>query len=302
MMASLGGGKYPHIKLAHVFEEKLHCSVGDFTSWKRVCWGFVMASRSSFTWSHVFHSRWLSPLALLALWELGSRLGLIPPRTLAAPSSVIVTLIDMTLTGELPHNLLVSFGRAALGLSIGVTIGAVLALVAGLSRSGDAAIDPLLQIKRTIPVVALSPLFIVWFGIGETPKIALIAFATIFPIYLNLYQGIRGVDVRLMDAARSFGLGRLELIRHVVLPGALPSLLVGLRYSLSVAVLMLVFAEQINASSGLGYLINNARDFMRTDIIVVCLMVYAILGLGGDSIVRALERRALTWRPSMLTA
>jgi sulfonate transport system permease protein len=261
-----------------------------------------MGAIKSVGWTRLVHSRWLSPLVLLALWEIGSRIGLIPPRTLAAPSSVIATLIDMTLSGELPHNLAVSFGRAALGLGIGVTTGVIFGLVAGLSRPGDAAIDPLMQIKRTIPVVALSPLFIVWFGIGETPKIALIAFATVFPVYLNLYQGIRGVDVRLMDAARSFGLSRIELIQHVVLPGALPSLLVGLRYALSISVLMLVIAEQINASSGLGYLINNARDFMRTDIIVVYLMVYAILGLAGDAIVRTLERRALAWRPSMLAA
>jgi sulfonate transport system permease protein len=215
---------------------------------------------------------------------------------------VLVTLLGMIQSGELPRNLIVSFGRAATGLAIGVSIGTILALVAGLSRSGDAAIDPVMQIKRTIPVVALSPLFIVWFGIGETPKIALIAFATIFPIYLNLYQGIRGVDVRLLDAARSFGLSQMELIRHVILPGALPSFLVGLRYSLSIAVILLVIAEQINASSGLGYLINNARDFMRTDIIVVCLMVYAILGLGADLIVRAVETRALAWRPSLVEA
>ena len=247
-------------------------------------------------------ARWLSPIVLLLLWELGSRTGLIPARTLAAPSSVIATLLGMIQSGELPRNLLVSFGRAAVGLGIGVTIGTVLALVAGLSRSGDAAIDPVMQIKRTIPVVALSPLFIVWFGIGETPKIALIAFATIFPIYLNLYQGIRGVDVRLLDAARSFGLSQAELIRHVILPGALPSFLTGLRYSLSIAVILLVIAEQINASSGLGYLINNARDFMRTDIIVVCLMVYAILGLGADLIVRSVETRALAWRPNLVEA
>lgn len=257
--------------------------------------------RNSSLWNRVARSRWTSPLVLLLAWELGSRSGLIPPRTLVAPSSVIATLIDMTRSGELPHNLLVSLGRAASGLAIGVMIGVSLGLVAGLSRRGDAAIDPLVQIKRTIPVVALSPLFIVWFGIGETPKIALIAFATIFPVYLNLYQGIRGVDVRLVDASKSFGLNQMEIIQHVVLPGALPSLLVGLRYSFSVAVLMLVIAEQINASSGLGYLINNARDFMRTDIIVVCLMVYAILGLGGDLIVRSIEKRALAWRPSLIS-
>jgi sulfonate transport system permease protein len=261
-----------------------------------------MATRQAIRWGNVLRFRSASPILLLILWELGSRLGVIPPRTLAAPSSVIATMIAMIASGELPHNLLVSSGRAALGLAIGITVGVVLALAAGLSRPGDAAIDPLMQIKRTIPVVALSPLFIVWFGIGETPKIALIAFATVAPVYLNLYQGIRGVDVRLMDAARSFGLNRWELIVHVVLPGALPSLLVGFRYSLSISVLMLVIAEQINASSGLGYLINNARDFMRTDIIVVCLMVYALLGLGGDLLVRAIEKRALVWRPSMVEA
>jgi len=252
--------------------------------------------------SRLGRARWVSPVVLLLLWELGSRSGLIPERTLAAPSAVLTTLAGMIASGELPANLLVSFGRAALGLAIGVSTGMVLGLIAGLSRQGEAIVDPLMQIKRTIPVLALTPLFIVWFGIGETPKIALIAFATLFPVYLNLYNGIRGVDVRLLDAARSFGLSQRELISDVILPGALPSLLVGLRYSLSVAVLVLVIAEQINASSGLGYLINNARDFMRTDIIVVCLMVYAILGLGADWIVRIIEKRALAWRPSLLEA
>lgn len=245
-------------------------------------------------------ARWLSPLLLLLLWEAGSRAGLIPERTLAAPSAVIGTMLELVRSGELPSNLLVSFGRAALGLFIGVVLGVVLGLIAGLSRSGEVAVDPLMQIKRTIPALALTPLFIVWFGIGETPKIALIAFATVFPVYLNLYSGIRSVDLRLLDAARSFGLSRLEQIWHVILPGALPSLLVGLRYALSVSILVLVVAEQINASAGLGFLINNARDFLRTDIIVVCLMVYALLGLGADWLVRTLESRALVWRPSIV--
>jgi sulfonate transport system permease protein len=157
-----------------------------------------------------------------------------------------------------------------------------------------------MQIEGKIPVFALTPLFIAWFGIGEFPKIALISCASTFPIYLNLYGGIRSVDIRLIEAARSFGLNRLEIIWHVILPGALPSLFVGLRYALSVSVLVLVIAEQINASAGLGYLVNNARDFMRTDIIVVCLMVYAVLGLAGDALVRFLEFRTLSWRPSMV--
>ncbi len=247
-------------------------------------------------------ARWLSPVVLLLLWELGARAGVIPQRTLAAPSTVLATMGSMLVSGELPRNLIVSFGRAVAGLTIGVASGIVLGLIAGLSRQGEITVDPLVQIKRTIPVVALSPLFIVWFGIGETTKIALIAFATVFPVYLNLYNGIRGVDVRLLDAARSFGLNRREQILHVILPGALPSLLVGLRYALSIAVIMLVIAEQINASAGLGYLINNARDFLRTDVIVVCLMVYAVLGLSADLLVRAIETRALAWRPSLVGA
>jgi sulfonate transport system permease protein len=144
-------------------------------------------------------TRWLSPVAFLIVWEVASRTGIIPERTLAAPSAVIRSLLDMILSGELADNLLVSFWRVALGLAIGVTIGVVLALVAGLSRRGEYAIDPIMQIKRTIPTLALTPLFIVWFGIGETPKVALIAFASIFPVYLNLYGGIRGVDVRLVE-------------------------------------------------------------------------------------------------------
>jgi sulfonate transport system permease protein len=244
--------------------------------------------------------RWVSPVLLLLLWELGSRTGVIPERILAAPSAVAVTFWAMLISGELPSNLAVSLVRALAGLAFGLVIGVVLALAAGLSRRGETAIDPLMQLKRTIPVLALTPLFIVWFGIGETPKITLIAVATVFPIYMNLFSGIRGVDARLIEAGRSFGLGQAELIRHVILPGALPAFLVGLRYALGVSLLVLVVAEQINASAGIGHLINNARDFMRTDVIVVCLVVYASLGLAADQLVRTLEARALAWRPSFI--
>jgi len=244
--------------------------------------------------------RWVSPLLFVLLWEAGSRTGVISARVLAAPSSVAETFWALAASGELVSNLAVSLARAAAGLTIGLLVGVVLALTAGLSRLGEAGIDPLMQIKRTIPTLALTPLFIVWFGIGETPKITLIAVATVFPIYLNLFSGIRGVEARLVEAGRSFGLSQAELIRHVILPGALPSFLVGLRYAMGVALLVLVVAEQINASAGLGHLINNARDFMRTDIIVVCLIVYATLGLLADQVVRTLEHRALAWRATFI--
>ena len=242
----------------------------------------------------------MSPLVLILLWELGSRVGVIPAHVLAAPSAVVQTAWGMLVSGELPMNMLVSLGRAISGLVIGVTLGSALAIVAGLSRAGENAVDPPIQMLRTLPSLALSPLFIVWFGIGETPKIALIVLGTTFPIYLNLYNGIRGVDPKLIEAARSFGLKGWDLIVDVVLPGALPAFLLGLRFALAGSWLILVVAEQINASAGLGYLINNARDFSRTDVIVVCLVVYALLGLGADAVVRALERRALAWRPSFI--
>ena len=244
--------------------------------------------------------RWVSPVVLILLWEAGSRLGLIPSHILAAPSAVIGDAWDMIVSGELPSNMLVSLGRAMAGLALGVTLGSALAIAAGLTRAGENALDPPVQMLRTLPSLALTPLFIVWFGIGETPKIALITLGTMFPIYLNLFNGIRGVDPKLIEAARSFGLQGWDLIVHVILPGALPSFLLGLRFALAGSWLILVVAEQINASAGLGYLINNARDFSRTDTIVVCLIVYALLGLSADAIVRALERRALAWRPSFI--
>jgi sulfonate transport system permease protein len=258
------------------------------------------SSTASWRWPDLSRARWLSPIILLLLWELGSRFGVIPERVLAAPSAVAKTAWELTISGELPSNLLVSLGRAAAGLAAALTVAVTLGLVSGLSRWGETLVDPLMQIKRTIPSLALTPLFIVWFGIGEAPKITLIAVAATFPLYLNLFAGIRGVDVRLVEAARSFGLSGWSLIREVILPGALPSFFVGLRYALGVAVLVLVVAEQINAQAGLGHLINNARDFMRTDIIVVCLLVYALLGLGADALVRTLERKTLAWRPSLV--
>jgi len=254
------------------------------------------------SWPKLADQRWLSPVLLLAIWEVASLAGVIPSRILAAPSAVVQTLAHLVVNGDLPSALVVSLARMAVGLAIGVTTGTVLALAAGLSKLGETLVDPPLQIIRPLPTLALTPLFIVWLGIGETPKIALISLGVTFPIYLNLFNAIRSVDPRLMEAGRSFGLSGWDLIVNVVLPGAMPGFLVGLRYALSVSLLILVVAEQINASAGLGYLINNARDFMQTDVIVVCLLVYALLGLGADLLVRALERRLLVWRPAFLKA
>ena len=245
-------------------------------------------------------SRMGVPLLLLLVWQALSMAGVIPPRILPAPSSVLGTFVRMTGSGELPRHLLVSLGRVAAGLAIGIAIGGTLAVFAGLSRRGETLIDSTVQILRTIPVLGLVPLFILWFGIGEAPKITMVALGTLFPIYINLFAGIRGVDPKLVEVSRSYGLAGWALVRQVVLPGALPSALVGLRYALGVAWLSIIVAEQINADKGLGYLIMDAREFMRTDIIVLCLIVYGLLGLGVDLLIRALERRLLAWRPSFV--
>jgi len=168
-----------------------------------------------------------------------------------------------------------------------------------LSRRGDEIVDPPLQMLRTIPLLGLTPLLILWFGIGELPKIVLVALATTFPVYLTLVGGIRAVDPKLIEAGRVLGLDRLGVVRHVIIPGALPAALVGLRYALGTACVTLVVGEQINADRGIGYLIMDARDFLRTDVIVVCLFVYALLGIGTDAVVRLIERRALSWRAEL---
>ncbi|MBO0712237.1 MAG: ABC transporter permease [Acetobacteraceae bacterium] len=242
--------------------------------------------------------RYASVGLLILAWQAGAIIGWIPPGTIAAPSDILTSLAGLLQSGELERNLLVSLCRVAAGLAIGIGLGTAAALVAGLSRIGEETIDPPLQMLRTLPHLALVPLFILWFGIGETPKIALVAFGAVFPIYLTLFAGIRGVDPKLVEAARTLGLSHAGLIRHVILPGSLPSFLVGLRYAVGVGWLSLVVGEQINADSGIGYMMMNAREFLRTDIIMVGLMVYAVLGLLADQLVRALERSALIWRPT----
>ena len=242
-----------------------------------------------------------TPVLLVLAWEAGASLGLIPSSLVASPAEILDTFWTLSASGELLGHLLVSLGRVTVGLGIGVVAGTLFALVAGLSRFGEDAVDAPLQMARTLPHLAMVPLFILWFGIGETPKIALVALGAMFPIYLNLFAGIRGVDPKLVEAANTLGLSRSELIRHVILPGALPSALVGLRYALGVAWLSLVVGEQINAQSGIGYMMMDAREFLRTDIIMVGLLVYALLGLGADQLVRMLERGALVWRPTFVS-
>lgn len=240
--------------------------------------------------------RWISPVALIVLWQVTSATGLLPPDKLSSPWTVLQAGVETARTGELGDAFAVSIGRVGLGFLFGASVAVVLGIVAGLSRWGNVLIDPPVQMLRTLPFLGLIPLFILWFGIGEEPKIVLVALGVAFPLYLNVHSGIRNVDDQLVEATTALGFTRWERLWHVVLPAAVPQTLVGLRQSLGIAWLALIVGETINADAGLGYLINNAREFLRTDVIVVGLVVYAVLGLVTDAIVRLIERRALRWR------
>ncbi|BCK52459.1 ABC transporter permease [Nocardia wallacei] len=244
--------------------------------------------------------RLVSPVSIVALWQLASATGVLPERLLAAPTTVVDTAIELLRDGTLTEAISVSLQRAAIGFGIGAVIGVALAVIAGLSLLGEHIVDPPMQMLRTLPFYGLIPLLILWFGIGELPKIVLVAFGVAIPLYLNTFAGIRGVDGKLAEVARVQRLSRLATIGHIVLPGALPQTLVGLRQSLGVAWLALIVAEQVNADAGLGFLINDAREFLRTDVIVVGLLVYSVLGLLTDAVVRLIERKALVWRRGFL--
>jgi len=251
-------------------------------------------------------ARLISPAVVVVLWQLVSVTGLVSAQKLPPPTTVWHTAVSLVTTdspayGTLQGAMLVSLQRMAIGFTFGAVVAIGLALVAGLSRIGEDAVDPLMQILRTLPLFGLIPVFIVWFGIGELPKVILIALGAAIPLYLNTFAGIRGVDARLAEAGRALGLRRTEMIWHVILPGALPQALTGLRQSLGVAWLALVVAEQVNANAGLGFIISQATQFLRNDVILVALAVYAALGLITDALVRLLERRALAWRRGLLS-
>ncbi|WP_218651779.1 ABC transporter permease [Nostoc sp. C052] len=241
-----------------------------------------------------------SPALIIILWQMVSVFGIVPPQILPSPTDILAAFAELIRLGDLQEALPTSLSRSLTGLAIGGTIGLGLGLFAGLWRIGEEIFDAPLQMLRTIPFIALVPLFITWFGIDETAKIIVITVATIFPIYLNTYAGVRGVDPKLLEAATVFGLSRQETVRYVILPTALPSILVGLRFSAGTSLLALVVAEQINARSGIGYILNNANANQRADIIIAGIIVYAALGITNDVVMRLIERLALPWRPNIV--
>src|SRR4051794_32677621 len=242
---------------------------------------------------------WVGPLVLLAVWAAGSRAGLINPAVLTAPWDVAQAFADQWTNHHLLTNILASLQRAGLGLAFGVLGGTVLALTSGLSRIGESVIDGPIQIKRSVPTLALIPLFIAWFGIGQEMKVVTIALISMIPIYVNTHNGLRSIDGRYAELAETIGIGRGTFIRQVILPGALPGFLLGMRFAVTGALLGLVVVEQYNAVNGIGHMMTLAGEYGQTDIIVVGLVLYGVFGFLADSAVRLTERKVLAWRRTL---
>lgn len=253
---------------------------------------FSLPPRSAFTLA-------IGPSALLVLWSAASLAGWLDPRVLPAPWSVARSALALIEDGRLTTHLLTSLRRAGLGITLGTLIGGALALLSGLTRSGEALIQGPLEIKRSIPTVALIPLLILWFGIGELMKVLTIAVAALVQVQLHTSVALRTIDARYVELAETLRLSRLEFVRRVALPGALPGFLMGLRLGVTAGWLIVVVVEQINATSGVGYMMSLARSYGQTEIVLVGIVVYGLLGLGSDAAIRVLERRALRWRRSL---
>ncbi|WP_408055660.1 ABC transporter permease [Streptomyces apricus] len=244
-------------------------------------------------------SRLIGPALFFALWAAASAAGRLDPNAIPAPWTVLSTMGRLWSDGTLPTDVLTSLQRAGSGFALGLTAGVALALVSGLSRVGEALVDGTVQLNRAIPTLGLIPLFILWLGIGETFKVAIIAIVVYIPIYLNLYSALSGIDHRFVELAEVQGLSRFRFVREIVIPGALPGFFVGLRLGVTGSWLGLVVLEQINATSGLGYMMFQAQNYGQTDVILVGLLIYGVFGLVSDSAVRIVERRVLSWRRTL---
>jgi sulfonate transport system permease protein len=242
---------------------------------------------------------WIVPGLALIAWQLADSLGWLSSRTLPSPVEVWRAAWRLAASGELARHVAISSRRAAIGILLGGGVGFGFGLVNGLSRASERLFDTTLQMVRAVPHLALVPLFILWFGIGEVAKVALVALGAVFPLYLNTLHGLRSVDPRLVEMARVHGLGRMGLIRRVILPGAMPSILVGVRYGLGVTWLTLIVAETISADAGIGYLAMNAREFLQADVVMVAILLYSFLGKLADLATRLLERWLLPWHATL---
>ena len=241
---------------------------------------------------------WALPIVILVVWEIAARTGLVTARLMPAPTTVAAAFWRSLLDGSLFFHTLASTQRALIGLLIGGGLGFVAGVLNGLWKPAETLLDSTLQMVRNVPHLALIPLVILWLGIGETAKIFLVSIGVFFPIYINTFHGVRTIDPHLVEMASVYGLDRRALIMRIILPGALPSILVGLRFALGLMWLTLIVAETISATNGIGYMTMNAREFLQTDVVLLGIIVYALLGKAADVATRAIEKRVLVWHPA----
>ena len=239
------------------------------------------------------------PIALLVAWQLSITLGLVEAYQLTPPLQVLESAIDMWNRGLLQSDILATIWRVVAGFVIGAILAVILGTITGLSRRTYEAVEPTLQAVRAIPSLAWAPLLLLWLGIGEAPKLTLVAIGAFFPVYVNLVAGIKGVDRKLVEVARIYNLGRAETARRVILPASLPNLFTGLRLGFSQAWLFVVVAEIFGATAGLGFRVTDSQLLTRVDLMLVAMLVLAVLGKVSDTILLAIERRALGWRDSI---
>ena len=238
----------------------------------------------------------LALVAVILLWEAVARLGWVPALFLPAPTAVLAEAARMARSGELGRHVAVSLARVASGFALGAAVGTGLGVLLGSSRVLWALVNPLVAATYPIPKIALLPLMILWLGIGETPKVVMIALGVFFPVVINAYAGVRGTDPLMVKAAKSLGAGPWQIILKVVLPSALPTILAGYRLGTGIALLLVVSAEMVNATSGIGFLILNSGDLMLTGKLMVGLGVLSLLGLASTSGLRALEAWLAPWK------
>ncbi len=241
---------------------------------------------------------WIVPVLIIVLWQFFSTIGLIPTRILPAPFGVIGAAVQLTKSGELARNISISAVRAVTGFAVGGSIGFGLGLLNGIFPVAEKLLDSSLQMLRNIPHLALIPLVILWFGIGDEARLFLVALGVMFPVYLNTFHGIRSVDPGLIEMGKVYGLNPWSLFWRIILPGAMSSILVGVRFALGLMWLTLIVAETIAADSGIGYMAMNAREFMQTDVVVLSILLYALFGKLADVIARSLENYWLQWQPN----
>ncbi|WP_338444021.1 ABC transporter permease [Bacillus spizizenii] len=240
----------------------------------------------------------LLPAVIIAIWQIIGGLGVVSATVLPTPVAIVLTFKELILSGELFGHLQISIYRAALGFLLGAGLGLIIGILAGFSKRTELYLDPSLQMLRTVPHLAVTPLFILWFGFDEVSKILLIALGAFFPVYINTFNGIRGVDAKLFEVARVLEFKWYQQISKVILPASLPNILLGIRLSLGIAWLGLVVAELMGSSSGVGYMIMDARQFSQTNKVFAGIIIFAVVGKLTDSFVRLLERKLLKWRNS----